>query len=58
VWRQWTVGDVVQILNGDAKPSSVLVENPPELAWYDVCGVDVLISITNRACWCKCVNSK
>lgn len=34
MWRQWTVGDVVQILNGDAKPSSLLVENPPELAWY------------------------
>lgn len=35
VWRQWTVGDVLQILNGDAIPSSLMVENPPELAWYD-----------------------
>jgi hypothetical protein len=35
VWRQWTVGDVIQVLNGNAKPSSVLESNPPELAWYD-----------------------
>lgn len=34
VWRQWTVGDVVQILNGYPQPSSLLEDNPPELAWY------------------------
>ena len=34
VWRQWSVGDVVQVLNNEATPSSVVKDNPPELAWY------------------------
>jgi len=34
VWRQWTVGDVVQILNSHPTPTSVMPEQPPELAFY------------------------
>lgn len=37
VWRQWTIGDVVEVLNEYDKPSSLLEENPPELAWYVTC---------------------
>lgn len=33
VWRQWAVGDVIQVLNGLAAPESVNPEDPPELAW-------------------------
>lgn len=42
VWRQWAVGDVIQVLNGLAAPESVNPEDPPELAW---CGPHHLLTV-------------
>lgn len=33
VWRQWAVGDVIQMLNAYKAPESVNPPDPPELAW-------------------------
>lgn len=33
VWRQWAVGDVIQMLNTLPAPESVNPPDPPELAW-------------------------
>ncbi len=34
VWRQWTVGDVVRVLNSFTVPTSIIPETPPELAFF------------------------